>query len=264
MKALMRLAAALAMPGLMVQSAMAATQAPASAGPVGYMLGINDEIQVSLFGRQPLDVKTRIKEDGTVILPYIGAIKAIDQTPSQLASAIGQKLEAGGYLVNPVVNVEVTSFISNAVTIFGNLQSPGVYPLDRPQNVAMMVARAGGVRADGADYVLLRRQGEAERTIPLADLSGDGGSGLALRPGDTLFVPPARQFFVYGQVKSPGNFAIRSKMTLRQALAQAGGPTLGGTEHKVTLYREGKKIKRVDLESEVQANDVLRVNEKLF
>lgn len=242
------------------QSAVATT-----VNPDAYVLGINDEVVITVFGRADTTVTTRIAEDGTVTFPYVGAVKAQGETPRSLASKIASGLKSGGYFTNPIVNVDVKSFISNSVTVFGNVNSPGVLPLDRPLTVAMMIARAGGARADGADYAVLRRSDDqSEQKIYFNDLDAESGSGILLKPGDTLFVPVAEQFFVYGQVNSPGQFPIQRGMTVRQALARAGGPTLGGSEKKVSLYRDGKLTKKISLDELVRAKDVLRIGERLF
>jgi len=227
-----------------------------------YMLGINDEVQVSVFGAHPIDVKTRVKENGGIVLPILGEVKAAGQTANQLATVIAQKLKAGSYYVNPIVNVEITSFVSNSVTAFGSLQQPGIYPIDRPLTVAMVLARAGGTRGDAADYVILRRKGQEDRRVVLDELAN--GSDEALVAGDAIFVPAAQLMYVYGQVNKPGKIEIRSGMTLRQALAAAGGPTLAGTQKRVTLTRGSETMKKVALDTPVKAGDVFYVNEKLF
>ena len=243
-----------------------AAPVPAAAQPstAGYLLGINDEIHISVFGSRPLDVKTRIKEDGTITLPMLGEVEAKGMTTGALASTIANRLKSGRFFVDPVVNVEVVNFVSNAVTVFGNLQQPGVYPLDRSQSIAMILARAGGARADAADYLILRRAGQPDKRISLADLAADSGTGAPLAPGDTIFVPAAPVVFIYGQVNKPGKIVMRSGMTLRQALAEAGGPTLAGSQRKITLNRGTTKMKKVDLDIEVQPGDVFYINEKLF
>ncbi|WP_022683438.1 polysaccharide biosynthesis/export family protein [Sphingobium bisphenolivorans] len=243
--------------------ALADNAAPVAAAS-SYILGANDEIRVSVFGAYPFDVKTRIKEDGSITLPSIGDVMAQGQTTNGFATKVRDQLKAGGYFVDPIVNVEVVSYVSRAVTVFGNLQNPGIYPLDRPQTLAMMLARTGGARADAADYAILQRQGEADRKIPLSNLDPVTGSGLMLRPGDSLFVPKAEDVFIYGQVNKPGRLTFESGMTLRQMLAQAGGPTLGGSEKKITLNRGKQKIKRADLEMLVEPGDVFTVRERIF
>lgn len=258
------LAASIACFALTVAVPAAAQGVREVAASSSYVLGANDEILVSVFGPYPFDVKTRIKEDGMITLPSVGDISAQGQTANSLADKVRDQLKANGYFRDPIVNVEVVNYVSRAVTVFGNLRAPGIYPLDRPQTLAMMLARTGGARDDAADYAILQRAGEANRQIPLSDLSPSSGTGMMLRPGDYLFVPKAEDVFIYGQVNKPGRLAFTTGMTLRQMLAQAGGPTLGGSERKITLHRGEQKIRRADLNMLVRPGDVFTVQERVF
>lgn len=240
---------------------------PAMSADDGYLLGVDDEIEVKVYGQdeQAQVTRTRIKEDGTITLPLLGTITVRDRTARQVAAAVTQELRAGGYFTDPVVNVDVTQYVSNAVTVYGAVGASGVYPLDRAQTVAMMLARAGGARGDGADYVILRRaEDPTEHRILLSSFQGDFSSMTRLRAGDTLFVPAAPVIFVYGQVNSPGSFPIKSGMTIRQALARAGGPTLAGSERNISIYRDGERLRKVDLNSIAKEGDTLFIHERLF
>lgn len=255
--------APLALLAILYLGSPAMAGADTKAAVAAYILGANDEIRVSIFGAYPIEVKTRIKEDGRITLPSIGDVVAEGRSTNALAENIRRQLQTGGYFVDPIVNVEVVSFVSRSVTMFGNLQSPGLYPLDRPQTIAMMLARTGGAR-DAADYAILQRAGEADQRIALSDLDPQTGTGQFLRAGDSVFVPKAEDVFIYGQVNRPGRVAFETGMTLRQMLAQAGGPTLGGSEKKITLHRGPEKIKKADLDMLVKPGDVYTVNERTF
>ena len=254
--------------------ALCAMQTPAS--PVGlplsdaaasasYRLGVNDEVEVTIFGTPNQVTRTRIKEDGTITLPFIGPVKAIGRTAREFSDSVRDKLHSGGYFTKPVVSVDVTQFVSNSVTVSGNVGSPGVLPLDHPQTVGMMVARAGGIRGGGADFVLLRRANDpVEHHILLSDLTGEWSAETPLSAGDTLYVPNAPQIFIYGQVNAPGAAPLLSGMTLRQVIARAGGPTLAGSQKNITIFRGTTKLKKVKLDTIVEAGDTIYVNERLF
>lgn len=232
--------------------------------PAGYVLGVNDELRVAVLGRPDSAVQTRILEDGTITVPLLGAVRAAGLTRQALAASIAGKLKAGGYYVNPKVGVDLVSIVSNTVTVFGQVGQPGIVPLDRPMTLAMAVASAHGALPEGADFAILRpADGGGERRVYFDDL-GPAGAGLPLKPGDTVFVPEAEHVFVYGQVGQPGEFRITRGMTVRQALSRAGGVTLAGSEKRLRLYRGGKIVKKVPLETVVRDKDVLRVNERLF
>jgi polysaccharide export outer membrane protein len=125
--------------------------------------------------------------------------------------------------------------------------------------------KAGWIRDNGATYVLLRRAGSAEMRLDTdAMVRGDEDKNPVLRAGDTLFVPDADQFYISGQVNRAGSFAIVPGMTVRQALAVAGGVSATGSAGKVGLIRGGAKEIDADPSVVIQKNDVILVKERLF
>ena len=63
--------------------------APAAAVEHGYVLGADDTITVQVYGQPDAGVTTRIKADGTIVMPLIGTIKAEGLT--QLSSPTGSR-----------------------------------------------------------------------------------------------------------------------------------------------------------------------------
>ncbi len=243
---------------------LAATPVTAQPAPA-YVLGPDDQIEIVVFGRPEMSVKTRIRADGSITLPVIGPVKAAGRSAGELSDAIAGQLRSEGVLQKPVVNVEVAAFLSRTVTVLGALGTPGVYGLDKPYRLSSLIARAGGVRADGSDHLTLRRAGNGPvRSIEIASLATDAKADVLLEPDDLIYVPPAELFFVYGQVSAPGAYQLTSGMTLRQALARGGGPTLAGTEKRIILYRQGHETSQADLAAPVAKGDVLFVRERTF
>src|SRR3546814_12375892 len=72
-----------------------------------YVLGPDDVIEVSALGRPEMTHQTRIKPDGTIVLPLAGTVKASHHTLLTLADEIGKKMEEGGFLRNPLINVDI-------------------------------------------------------------------------------------------------------------------------------------------------------------
>jgi polysaccharide export outer membrane protein len=247
-----------------------ATAAPlASGGDVStdktYILGAADVVEVSVLGRNEYTTRARISEDGTIQLQYLGVVHVAGKTASQFSDEVAAALDKGGYFANPVVRVDVVSYASRYVTVLGNVVTPGLVPVDRAYHLSEIIARVGGIKESGAAYVILRPQHGAEHRITIATLAtGAESDDPLVAPGDKIYSPPAEVFYVTGQVKSPGGFAIMDDMTVRMALSRAGGLTDSGSDKKVTITRKGKKIGRVDLDSTIQPGDVILVGERLF
>lgn len=246
-------------------SAMVVAPGSARAQDAGYVLGPDDSVQVVVYGQTEFNITTRIKSDGTIVMPLIGSVKAAGLTNLTLAKAITGALEKGGLLKSPIVNVEILTYLSKTANIAGKVSQPGILPLDRPYHVLEALLKTGWVRDQGATYVLLRRAGQQEVRLEVDELvRGGGDRDPLLRPGDTVFVPDADLVFLTGQVVRPGSMPIQPNMTIRQALANAGGVTASGSANKVGLTRGTAKEVDVDTSQLVQKNDVIVVKERLF
>ncbi|WP_419815072.1 SLBB domain-containing protein [Glacieibacterium sp.] len=243
-----------------------ATAAMAQTGG-GYILGPDDTVQIQVYGQTDASITTRIKSDGTIVMPLIGSIKATGQTTLSLADLITKKLVSGGFFKAPVVNVEVGGFASRTVNVAGKVGAPGIYPLDRAYRVLEVLLKAGWVRENGANYIYLRRGSDYKETRldTEALVRGTADKDPLLEPNDTLYVPDADTFYVTGAINKPGALPLLRGMTVRQAIALAGGVTAAGSDKKVGLYRVGSKEKdEIDLDQQIQKNDVLVIKERLF
>jgi polysaccharide export outer membrane protein len=252
---------------LVIATLFTAIAAPAAAQSTrGYVLGVDDAIVVSVYGQPDAGTTQRIKADGSVVIPLIGRIEAAGETVLTLASTIEKKFVAGGFFKAPVVNVEIGSYVSRTVNVAGKVTTPGVYPLDRSYRVLEILLKAGWVKDAGANYVYLRRaDGKEQRLETEALVRGSSDKDPVLAPGDTLYIPDADMFYVYGQINRPGTFPVLPGMSVRQALAIAGGVTATGSDRKVGLYRAGSKDRdEVALDQPIQKNDVIVVKERLF
>jgi len=251
---------------LLAFGALAAAPAQAQLD-TGYQLGPSDSITVVVYGNNEFNVETRIKPDGSIVMPLIGKVQASGKTVITLADEITRRLEAGNYLRDPIVNVEIGQYNSRYVRIAGKVATPGLLPLDRNYRVLDMLLRAGWVAEGASDYVTLRREDGSEPTRLLTeDLARGGpGSDITLRAGDTLFVDDAEVVYVTGQVNRPGIYALKPNMMIWELLATAGGVTATGSGNKVGLKRGGAaKETDADGQTKLQVGDVVNVKERLF
>ena len=248
----------------------ASTAAPKSAPAIpaadrDYVLGPSDVLEVDVLGREDYRTRARIGEDGTIQLPYLGGVVAANKTTSQLATEIAAALEKGGFFAHPIMSIQIVSYASRYVTVLGEVGTPGLIPVDRPYRLSEILARVGGVRDDGADYVVLRPENAPSRQLSVSALAtGDPTQDPFVSPGDKIFAPKAEIFYISGQVKAPGAYAVTPGMTVRMAIARGGGLTDEGSEGKIKVSRPGQKGQNAPLEAKVEAGDVIVVGERLF
>lgn len=260
--------AAPAVPPKPAQATPAPGAAPArteaSTADSGYVFGPDDIIEVSVLGQPEFTTRARIRADGTIVLPYVGSTAISGDTPVTLAKRIAGVLKAGGYYSNPIVNIEIAGYASRYVIVLGAIGVPGLQPVDRPYRVSEIVARAGGIRADGADFVVVRREKGGELKLPFEKLAtGDAADDPFVLPGDKVYVPPAETYYIYGQINAPGVYPLRDKLTLRKAIARSGGLGAAGSEKKISVYRDGKKTS-IALDEPILPDDVVVIGQRSF
>jgi len=242
-----------------------AAAAPASpdASAAEYVLGPEDVIEVEVVG-QPDRARARVYTDGTIQLNLVGKLTAAGKTPRELGTEIAAALKSGGFYANPVINVEVSAYASRYVTVLGAVATPSLVPMNRPYRLSEILARVGGVSGAAADFLTVRSENGQEARFMIADLAaGDASKDPFVKAGDKIYAPVAEVFYISGQVNSPGTFPVRSDLTIRQAIARAGGLTVSGTDKKVEVNRGGKKMKLTG-DAKVEPGDVLVIGERLF
>jgi polysaccharide export outer membrane protein len=171
------------------------------------------------------------------------------------------------YLVNPSVSVEITRYRSKSVTVQGMVRAPGEYVMEGNVSLTSALAKAGSMTVEAGSYVTISRQGangviETTR-VTRRDIESGQAQNIMLKDADHVMVPKAETFFINGMVHSPGSYTWDEGLTVERALALAGGLTERASSKKISIDRNGK-VKKVDKGDLVQANDTIRVGQRIF
>ena len=239
-----------------------------------YQLGAGDIIRINVFQNPDLSMEARISESGIISYPLIGNVELGGMAIGLAEQKITKLLKSGGFVQQPQVNILVKQINGNLVSVLGQVNKPGRYPLETfNMKVSDILASAGGVAGSGSDMVVMVgvRDGKSFRKeIDIASMYLDNKltEDVLVHAGDSLYVHRAPMFYVYGQAQRPGSYRVEKNMTVMQALAQGGGPSMRGTERGLKIYRrdnEGKTEEiSPELTSPINADDVLYVRESLF
>jgi polysaccharide biosynthesis/export protein len=236
-------------------------------------LGPGDMVRVTVFRNPDLTTETRVSERGTILFPMIGEVPVNGLSARDAGARIGDKLKQGKYVVNPEVTVSLMQVNSRQVSVLGNVNKPGRYPLDTTTaKLTDLIALAGGIAPTGSDQVTIVSTKNGQTTSTNVDLpnmirTGDLARNVELQPGDTVFVHRAPMVYVYGEVQKAGAYRVEPNMTVMQALAMGGGLTPRGTERGIRIHRRnGDQVAQRDakLTDIVQSDDVIYVRESLF
>ena len=239
-----------------------------------YRLGAGDTIGVQVYQNPDLSVDARVSESGVISYPLVGSVQVGGLTISEAEKKIGDALRIGEFIKRPQVNIVLRQVRGNQVAVLGQVSRPGRFPLETfNTRVSDMLAAAGGATVTGDDVLIItgQREGKPFRKvidIPGLFLNAKSEDDILLAGGDTLFVNKASMFYIYGEAQRPGPYRIERGMTVMQALAQGGGPTVRGSQNRLILNRRdatGNVVETVPkLTDPVRAEDVLYVRESLF
>jgi len=236
-------------------------------------LGPGDMLKISVYGNPDLAVETRVNDEGVISYPLVGEIKVGGLSPNAAERKIAGLLESGGFLKKPHVNLLVTVMQSQQLSVLGQVNKPGRFPVDGKRSLTDILAMAGGLNADAADKVTLIRTRDGKTSKESIDLlaivrSTDGANNPELFAGDVIYVERAPRFYIYGEVQKPGSYRLENDMNILQALSVGGGLSNRGTERGVRVKRRDTngvlQVLDVKQDDMVRTDDVIYVKESFF
>jgi polysaccharide export outer membrane protein len=242
-------------------------------GPL-LQLGPGDTIGIQVYGQPDMSSTVYVADDGSIAVPLAGNVQVSGLSPAQAGARIESALKNGRILVDPHVTVTVTQTRSQRVSVLGQVGTPGRYAIESNTSIFDLLAQAGGVTATGSDTLYVIRQDkdgkEVRFPVDLKGLANGGGTipTIALKGGDSVFVPKAEQFSIYGEVQTPGRYRVEAGMTIIEAIAKAGGITLRGSARRVDIKRKlpdgSYSTVKAKFGDQVQPEDVIHVKESIF
>ena len=217
-----------------------------------YVLGPGDSLTLTFLDPSAASVggPVNILPDGTSTLALLGSVQltglTIGQATRWLTSLYAKQL------VRPQLFLTLTTPRPVKVTVIGEVERPGLYPLSSLATPVLAIQTAGGITLNSdIRRVLLRRRAGADGSqkqtvLDLAQLFqfGNQRQNPILFDGDTLIVgrteevvpqeilqlgatnlsPPSISVNVIGEVKAPGTLSVPANTPLLEAIFRAGGP----------------------------------------
>jgi polysaccharide biosynthesis/export protein len=228
-----------------------------------YRVGPGDVLKVTVYGHEDLTRASVVAPDGRMPFPLIGEVQAGGLTPTELEARL-RELLGKDYLVNPQVTITVQEYRSQKVFVLGDAEKPGTYPLTGRSSLLDILSQAGGpAKTAGRQVVVVRfPKSEGPVTPGVAGsttfrvnvkklLDGDASENIQLENGDTVYVPKQTSFFVLGEVKKPGAYALEKETSALEAITVAGGFTERAAPSAAKVLR-----KRADGNQETLAIDL--------
>ena len=250
-----------------------------SQAQTGYPIGGGDVLDVSVFGFNNLTANTAVAPDGSVILPLVGRVPVSGMPLEEVQTTLSRRYSQ--FIRSPQVLVSLKTPSTNRVSVIGEVNKPGTYPLSRRGIMLTdILSEAGGrTPSAGSRIVLLpapriRTNPPTSSPIPTVSFVGAAPttptSGIEvdmedltgtvdihpllipLAPGDTIIVPEAGTYEVDGEVVTPGSFKLTGRTSAIGAIASAKGFTYSADVNSVEVIRDigagQKALVTLDLE----------------
>ena len=214
--------------------ALASSEAPTD------VIGVGDTLAISIFepagglfgGRGPGSVEAGnqtlppliVDRNGAVPIPFAGSVQVQGLTPAQASAAVRRALV--GKVGNPQVIVTMAGNTSNAVTVLGEVRTPGRQPLSANHDrILDVIAAAGGSARSIYDVNVRIQRGGQTYAAPMSIVTTEFNENVRLQRGDQVnLVYQPRRFSSFGAFNAVARTDLPpGPLTLAEALSGVGG-----------------------------------------
>lgn len=157
-----------------------------------YRLAPNDVLMIDLWGYDPPQEKQYlVRKDGKVSFPAAGEQQAAGLTVPELTANITAALSR--YMIDPKVSVNVVKYHTTRVYVFGEVNKPGMYEIERQHNLLDAIGMAAGYNKDAAKKKIFILHKDSQDKPIVANLlqllrKGDMSQNYALNDGDVVYL----------------------------------------------------------------------------
>ncbi len=251
-----------------------------------YRVGPGDVLDVIVYGEDELTRLVTVQHGGEISFPLIGEVQVGGLTLKEVRQQI-RELLARDYLIDPQVTVKVKEFLSQWVTLVGEIARPGKYYITGPKTLLDLLTESGGFTSQASGELVVTRLGgvfDDGSTVRRVWLSRSMGAdeqrvilALTLASNDLVTVPAQESIYVTGEVNNPGSFPLKDRLTVLQAVSLAGGLSKFGSKGKVEILRKRRggeperiKVDLGDIENGKKPDvplvpgDMVKVGKRMF
>jgi polysaccharide export outer membrane protein len=237
------------------QEAATGPQPPITSDQSAITIGPGDVIDLSVYHVPELLLKVRVDSNGIVSLPLIGDVKLAGMTVRDAQQLIAGELVQRQFVKGPEVSLFIEEFATQGITVYGEVNAPGIYRLMGPHTLYDAISAAGGLTQKAGHTITILHAGR-HGSQELTAISGTGSldkGNVTIHPGDTVIVPKAGVIYVLGEVNRPGAFLMENNtsISLLKSIALAGSTTkFASLKHVwiVTKSSEGTEYTEVSLD----------------
>jgi polysaccharide export outer membrane protein len=156
-------------------------------------LGPGDKIDIVIFnGSKESRATYTLDGSGELSVQYIGTVNAGGKTTKEIKDEIQARL-SDGYLVNPIVSLQVIEINSRKLSVFGQVAKSGSLKFTPGMTITEVIAQSGGFSPMARkNMVKVTRSIDGKKEIykiPVEMIAEGQRPNFPVMPGDEVFVP---------------------------------------------------------------------------
>lgn len=201
-------------------------------------------LDVQFYNEQELDTRVRVDSTGSIMLPLIGELHVNALSTTQLERLIENTYRSKGMLNYPQVNVNILQYAGGFVTVGGEVNHAGKFPMIGDHSLSDVLAYAGGETPYASSIIEISRTGDNGPKKEIIRYARDSSPAriaeVMIHSGDTVTVHRAGVVYVLGSVNRPGGYVMQEdgELTANQALALAMGVAYNAKQHSAWIIRK--------------------------
>lgn len=209
--------------------------------PSEMLIGRGDLLQVAVYGTD-FDRQVRVSDAGEISLPLLGTARVDGLSIREAEELVGRQFAQRGYFNDPQVSIFDREYTTQAISILGEVQKPGIYPLPGARTLFDAISASGGTTEKAGNQVTITHRSQPKQPeVVLLSYNGESSvsSNVQVAPGDTVVVSRAGVVYVVGDVRKPAGIVMQnSHLTALQAIAMAEGTNPTAALNRSKLIRK--------------------------
>ena len=213
-----------------------------------YLLGIGDELVITLVGQEGTSQRVRVDREGRVAFSRLAPIPAVGLTMSQFQRELSARTNSA--FIGTEAFASLGAVRQFSVVVVGEVNRPGIHQVTGFSSILDALGMAGGIKKTGSLRQVRIMRGNRPNPVDLYELllGSSSSPDIALRDGDRIVVPTlGPTVAVSGDVKRPGIYELpqgAGSVSAADVLALGGGAIRpsGAKYIRITFDPQGRQL----------------------
>jgi polysaccharide export outer membrane protein len=209
--------------------------------PDNYLLGVGDELSISIWGFSDYNEVFKIDENGAINPRLVGRIYLNNLSFKDAKGLIASRFKSAYDLNNSQIDVTLSYSRIISVNIVGEVNAPGSYTVPSVNTAFNVLAAAGGIKSFGSvRKIYVKRNGQTIKTLDIYEylMNPDSKQDFFLENNDYILIPYSGAVVkILGQVKRPMGYELIEKDNLKSLIEYAGGFESDAYKKRIQIKR---------------------------